>query len=178
MQYFKGDDTEVKFYESGKPILDLLSSAKDEFFDQAYACFALGELLYDLNLSPLANAIERNIFRESFSVIFEAFTLAGSFESYLTVFRNIFGDDVVVEFTVPAPGKLEINIEAQGVQLYDIMVRRIVGGAYVLDELVDEVNDNIVARLPKGFQTEYEVMQMLYEMVPDGVFTTVSLTIA
>ncbi len=82
-------------------------------------------------------------------------------------------------FTVPAAGKLTIEIEAQGVQLYDLIARRLVSGSYVNDEIVDEVGGfNIAASLPKGFQTEYELNQMLRELVPAGIFTDISLTIA
>ncbi len=178
MQYFKGDDTEIKMASFATPMMDVLSMQKDDFFDGAYACFVLGELLYDNARSPLANAIDRDIFRESFTTVFDAFTVAGSFESYLTVFRNIFGDDVIVEFTVPGPGRLEIGIEAAGVALFDIVTRSIVDGVYVFDELMEDLaGDNIAAGLPKGFDTEYELNQMLFEMVPAGIYTQISLTI-
>lgn len=177
MQYFKGDEKELKFDGAGEPTMSALSLQKDLFFDGAYACFVLGELLYDENRSPLANAIDRDIFREGFAVIFEAFVVAGTFESYLTVFRNIFGDDVTVSFTVPAAGKLQIGIVATGVAQNNLLARSIVSGAYVYDEIVDQDGDNIVALNPKGFQTQYEAEQMLFEMVPAGIYTTVSLTI-
>jgi hypothetical protein len=102
-QYFKGDDLEKKFYRVPLSIINLRSNQKDAFFNEAFECFKLGELLYDSLRAPLARAIDRDIFRESFFTIFEAFVVAGSFESYLTVFRQIFGDDVDVQFTVPAP---------------------------------------------------------------------------
>ena len=178
MQKFKNEDaTEQKFYESGHVIMGQLSGQKDIFFDEAYSCFVLGEVLYDNEYAPLANAIPRAIYRESFSVIFDAFTVAGSFESYLTVFRNIFGDDVVVDFTVPAPGKLQIDIEAAGVVLSDFISRYIENNAYVFDEVIDYEDDNIVFQTVKGFETEYELEQMLFEMVPAGVYTEISLTV-
>lgn len=177
MQFFKGDETEIKYYQSGKPICDALSLQKHLFFDDAYGCFVLGELLYDNNYAPLANAIPRDIFRESFATVFDAFLVAGSFESYLTVFRNIFGDDVEVTFGVPSPGKLTIDIVAEGFQLSLFMARRIVGNAYVLDEIIDDEGDNIVFQTVKGFETQYELEQMLFEMVPDGIYTEISLSV-
>ncbi len=178
MQFFKGDETERKFYLAGEHFGSILLGQKNAFFDECYECFVLGELLYDSGRSPLANAIDRAIFRESFATIFDAFVVAGSFESYLTVFRNIFGDDVTVEFTVPGPGQLEIGIEATGVQEYNLLARTIVGGAYEYDEIIDGDGDNITALSPKGFQTQYEAEQMLREMVPAGIYTEITLTIA
>lgn len=178
MQYFKGDAKELKFYESGKPIMDILSGAKDEFFDGAYSCFLLGELLYDTDRAPLANAIDREIFRELFATVFNAFIVAGTFESYVSVFKNIFGDDVVVEFTVPAAGKLEIEIQATGILFADRLSREIIDGAYEYSDRITTDADTRVARIPKGFETEYEAQQMLFELVPAGIYTTISLTIA
>lgn len=177
VQLFKGDDTERKYYESGRTITEVLSGQKTEFFDQAYGCFVLGELLYDNNLSPLANAIPREIFRESFETIFNSFLTAGTFESYLTVFKNVFGDSVEVTFTVPAPGKLEIDIVATGLEIYGMTVREIIDDAYEYFTLVDDEGGRIVLQAVKGFESQYELEQMLFEMVPAGIFTQISLTV-
>lgn len=159
-----------------EPAMTELSEQKDDFFDGAYSCFLLGDLLYESNRSPLANAIDQTIFRESFFTIFEAFLVAGSFESYLVVFRKIFGDDVDVEFVVPGPGQLEINIEASEVILSDLLARYIEDNEYVFDEIVDWDGDNIAVQTIKGFQSQYELEQMLFEMVPTGIYTEISLT--
>lgn len=177
MQYFKGDDFEVKMTEVGIPISDVISAAKDDFFDDAFGCFVLGELLYDTNRAPLANAIPRNIFRETFESVFDSFVEAGTFESYLSVFRKVFGDDVEVTFTVPAPGKLQIEIVAAGFELSNFVANRIVDNEYVFDNVVDDDGNQIVFETVKGFQTQYELEQMLFEMVPDGIYTEITLTV-
>ncbi len=176
-QFFKGDDTERKYYESGRSIAVNLSAQKSNFFDEAYGCFVLGELLYDNNYSPLSNAIPREIFRESFETIFNSFLIAGSFEAYLTVFRNIFGDAVDVTFTVPAPGKLNIDIVATGLAIYGTIVREIVDDAYEYFTLIDDEGDRIVLQAVKGFESQYELEQMLKEMVPAGIYTQITLTV-
>ena len=177
MQYFKGDAEEIKIVNSGSPALDATSFQLSLFYDEAFESFPLGDLIYEDSRSPLSNAILQSIFRESFNEIFAAFTVAGSFESYLNVFRKIFGDDVEVTFTVPAPGKLNIDIVAAGVELSDFVARSIVDNAYVFDEVIDDEDDNIVFQTVKGFQSQYELEQMLYEMVPDGIFTNITLTV-
>ena len=176
-QFFKGDAEERRYYESGRQILDILSAQKNEFLDGAYGCFVLGELLYDNDYAPLANAIPRAIFRESFETIFNSFLIAGTFESYLTVFRNIFGDAVEVTFTVPAPGKLEIDIVATGLEIYGTLVRDIVNDAYQYYTLTDDEGDRIVLQAVKGFESQYELEQMLFEMVPAGIYTEITLTV-
>lgn len=178
-QFFKGDATELKYYNSVKPISDILSAQKSEFFDEAYGCFVLGDLLYDNGYAPLANAIPREIFRESFATIFESFLSAGSFESYISVFKNVFGNDVEVTFTVPGPGKLQIDIVATGLQIYGTLLRVIndMSDSYDYYTLVDDEGDRIVLQGVKGFNSQYDLEQMLKEMVPAGIFTDINLTV-
>lgn len=177
-QFYKGDERELKFYASGAGIMDDLNIQKDLFFDEAFSTFALGEIIWDSGRSPLANAISRNIFRESFEAIFDSFLIAGTFESYLLVFRKIFGDDVDVTFTIPAPGKLNIDIIAAGVEISDFIAREIVDNEYLFYDVVDiEEDDEIVFQTVKGIESEYELNQMLFELVPAGIYTEITLTL-
>lgn len=176
-QYFKGDSEELKFYNGGEPTLSDLALQKDSFFDEAYACYILGEMIWDSARSPLANAIPRAIFRKSFSTIFDSFLLAGSFESYLIVFQKVFGASVDVTFTVPAPGKLNIDIIADTIELTDFIARYISENSYFYDEIIDDEGDNIAFQSIEGLESEYELQQMLFEMVPAGIYTEITLTI-
>lgn len=177
MQYFKGDDLEKKFDASGETICSNLSLAKDEFLSGAYDAAPLGDVIFDSLRSPLSNAIDRAIFRIAFSEIFDAFVKVGTFEAYLTVFEKIFGETVTVEFTVPGPGKLEIDIAADDVEESLFLARLIENNTYVFDQIIDDEDDNIVFQTIQGFQSQYELEQMLFEMVPGGVYTNISLTL-
>lgn len=178
VQAFKATDTvEAKVYEALRPIVDAISLDEDDFYDQAYSTYGLGGVLYDLGAAPLTNAIRREIFLDTFTTLFASFRFAGTFELYISTFKSIFGDDAVVEFTVPDPGKLEINIEASGVVLDRFVARNIEDDEFVYHPIVDEVGDNIVFSRIKGFQTQYETETMLFQVVPGGIFTTITLTI-
>ncbi len=177
MQFFKSDDIEKQFYGSGKPAFQQAITQKDLFFNDAYGTFPLGDLLHDTKRAPLTNAIVKQIFRESFAEIIQAFIESGNFESYLTVFRKIFGDDVEVTFTIPDPGKLNIDIVAQGIELSDLLAREISDETYEFFELTDDEETNILVQGIKGFESQYEVEQMLFELVPAGIFTAITLTL-
>lgn len=177
MQYFKGDATEIKFDESGKAICEQLSDQKDQFEEGAYNCSPLGDLIFETKRSPLSNAIKKEIFRDAFSEIFSAFVNVGTFEAYIIVFKKIFGDDVDVQFTVPDPGQLNIDINASGIELSDFVSRYIEDNSYLFDEIIDDEGDNLAFQTIKGFETQYELEQMLFEMVPAGIFTQISLTV-
>jgi hypothetical protein len=179
VQLFKASDaTEQKFDDAFSPTFDLIAAALLNFYNDAFTAGPLGDLLFDTNRAPLANAIDKAIFRVVFNYLFETFLVAGTFESYLTVFQQIFGNDVDVAFTVPAAGKLNIDITAVNFEVYDLMERHITAGAYVLDNLITQDGlDNLAVQIMDGFQTQYEVEQMLFEMVPGGIFTTINLSI-
>lgn len=177
MQWFKGDDDELVIFGMPAETINFIGGSLTEFFDDCYNCVPMGELLWDNDLVPLKNAIKREIFIGSFQEIFNAWALAGTFESYITVFKKIFGDEVQVTFTVPAPGKLEIDIVTTGVQIKDFVARRIFENQFVYDLVKDLDGNQFVFTSVKGFESEFELKQMLYATVPNGIFTTVSLTI-
>lgn len=177
-QYFKGDAQELKYDAAGQPILDIISGEMDNFFDGAYQAGPLGDLIFDDLRSPLSNAIRKDIFRIAFKEIFDAFVQVGTFEAYITVFKKIFGDDVVVEFTVPAAGKLNIDIEAASIEVSNFISRYIQDNQYIRDAVIDQDGDFIQFQTIKGFTSEYELNQMLFEMVPAGIYTQITLTLA
>lgn len=178
MQAFKGDEQEKKFYDVFASVSTLVSDSLDQFFAGAFTTAALGDMLFETRRTPLANAIKQEVYRDAFSQIFsDAFVKVGTFEAYIAVFKAVFGDDVSVEFEVPGPGKLNITIAAEGVELSNWVAREIVDNAYVESDIVDEEGENIAFQTVKGLESEYEVNVMLFEMVPAGIFTQISLTI-
>lgn len=177
MQKFKGDEFEEQMIRVGQDPLDQCSFQKNLFSAGAYEAYPLGDVLYDSKRAPLTNAIVKNIFRESFKEIFDCFIESGNFESYLTVFRKIFGNDVEVEFTIPSPGHLQIDIVAAGLEISDFVARYIEENEYLFDEIIDQEGDNIAFQTVKGFESEYELEQMLFELVPAGIHTEITLTV-
>lgn len=178
MQNYKPtDEKELKFENSAGPVLDLISNELDLLNSNAFTTGPLGDLLVESARAPLSKAIEQTIFRSAFKEIFDAFIKVGTFEAYITVFKKIFGDSVNIIFTIPAPGKLNIEIEAAGVEFFDFVERRVVSNAYVYNEVVDYDLANIVFQIIRGFQTQYELEQMLFEMVPGGIYTEITLTL-
>jgi hypothetical protein len=175
MEVFKGDATELKFIEAGSGATDVVSTEKDTFYSGAYEAEAFGDILYDLKLTPLSYSIPKENYRDVFWVIFNQFPLTGTFEVFLSAFRAVFGPDVDVTFTVPAPGKLTIDIAATGLILSDFIAREIIDNVYVTNEIIDDVGDNIAFLSLKGFANQSQVERMLFEMVVAGIYVTVTL---
>jgi hypothetical protein len=177
VKYFKGDETEVKMYSAGLPILESIGLELDQYFDGVYGSVPLGEFIYDQNLFPLTNAIRRQVFVSAFKELLSSWSFCGTFESYISVFKKIFGDEVEIEFTVPGPGELVIDIATAGFDSSPFVARTIENNAYVFDNVVDDEGDNIAFAVVKGIETQSELEKILFTMVPNGIFTTVSLTI-
>ncbi len=177
MQAFKGDAQELKFIASAEPIHDVIDSQKDLFLAECFEAEDLGDLLYTTLRAPLANAINEDVFKSTFKQIFESFESAGSFESYIAVFQKIFGLTVEIVFTVPGPGQLNIDITAEGLEQSNFIARHVEGLEYAYDDVVDADGFNIIFETVKGFQTQYELEQMLFEMVPAGIYTEITLSL-
>jgi hypothetical protein len=132
MQVFKGDDTEMKMIAVGLSAKNPIGISLDRFYSDAYGSIPLGELIYDMKLAPLANAIKRELFISSFKELFESFPIAGTFESYISVLKKIFGEDVQIDFTVQSGTGLGeyVFVDGDG------------------DTLVDSDGDTLVFGLP------------------------------
>lgn len=178
MQAFKEtDEKEAKVAATFTPLLDLLSSDRDTMYDEAFSAYPLGDIFVALNNSPLARAIPADAFRKSFFAIFDLFTRPGTFEFYLTVFRAIFGEEVEVTFSVPAPGKLNINIESLNELLETFSARSIVDDAYIYDDVIDHDGDFIAFQGSQGIKTQAELDALMKELQPAGIFVTATLTL-
>jgi hypothetical protein len=178
MQRFNAnDEKETKIIAAGEPAFDATDLALDEFFDDCFEAMPLGDVIWNLKASPLANAIDLPIFRRSFNEIFQTFGFAGTFESYIDIFKKIFGDTTEVTFTVPDPGHLEILIEAPGLELFEWASRIIENNEYVNYTMVDEEGDSFGFQTILGFTTQYELELMLRELVPAGQYVEITLNL-
>jgi len=178
LQRFKeSDETEAKVIAVAMPILDDLGEARDEFYEGAYSAWPLGELLYDLKKDPLSGVITRDVFVRSFPAIHQLFTRPGTFEFYMTVFRQIWGDNVQIVFGIPSPGVLTINAKVLDVENFFLVARRIFGPDYVYDPIVDHEGDNILVRATVGIKTQTEISALMNELAPAGIFVITTLEI-
>ncbi len=178
-QAFKENDlTEAKITACFAPLLDEIDLSRDQFNDGAYECFKLGEVLLALDRSPAVGVVSDDVFIQSFFAIHEFFTRPGTFEFYLDIFKNIWGEDVEIEFTVPAPGKLLINIEALDSVPALAIAREIVADVYVNSDIVDHDGDNLIFQTTQGIKTQREADALVRELNPAGIWVDVTLTIS
>lgn len=170
-QAFKpNDEVETKWNASFAPTDAAIQTALDDFEDGAVECAELGDVLFELEADPMAGVLSQEIYRTSFPAVHQLYTRPGTFEFYLELFRAIWGEDVEIEFEVPAPGKLLINITAATVELQGFLARQIVDNAYVYHNVVDHVGDNLVFQGLQGIKTQSEVDAIMRELGVAGVW--------
>lgn len=169
---------ETRVAQVFETIQNQLSLDRDAFYAGAYTAEPLGDVFQNLNADPLARVLSPDVYRNSFPAIHDLFTRPGTFEYYLSVFRKIFGSNVVVEFEIPAPGVLNINVEAAELQLADFLAREIVDDEYLFREVVDQDGDNITFQILFGIKTQLEMDLLINELAPSIIFTTATLVLS
>ncbi len=178
LQAFKGNDTlEARVTAALIDMLEVVDGVRDQFFDNAYTAQPLGDVLAATG-EPIASAIPLEVFRASFPEIHQLYTRPGTFEFYLELFRKIWGESVTVEFTVSAPGKLKIEIDALSIQLNLALARVIEENVYVNYEIVDEDGDNLIFQGTQGLQTLRQAQSIINELCPAGIWREVVLSIS
>lgn len=179
MKLFKPtDQLEAKVRDAQLKGYEAIDLAKQEMYDDAWYSMVFGQVLHDAKADSMAGALTREMYANSYPEIHELFTRPGTFEFYMNVFRKIWGDNVEVEFEIPSPGVLNINISATNLELQDFMAREIVAGLYVYDEVVtSDTFENIVFQGTRGIKTQQEVDVLINELHPAGIIVTANLVI-
>lgn len=174
-QHFKGDATELKMQEVVEPIFDQTNAALNEFYENAFTSAAFLLMLYDAGRMPFSERINRDAFIQFITQAFANFPVIGTFESYIFILQSIFGLDSDITFTVHAAGKLNIDVNAYSELTFGFIARELVGGVYIYYDMVDFENDPLVLRGVAGIQTQYELELLFSEIMPAGIFPTITL---
>lgn len=173
-QYFKADSLEVKLegtlHEVAAPLLQTLA----RWYNDAYDSYDLGKIIFDEDKIPLTNAIPRDAFYKNYGTIIDHWQYVGSFESYLTVFKMIFGPESVILFERPAPGCLGMNITTKRTNVFKWITSRYARHAA---RIVDHSGAQLVFRQLLGINDFFEVQAVLNSLNPAGIYLSVNFEI-
>lgn len=176
MQKFKeNDEIEIRVAGATLPVLADIGDELDAFYEGAWQAAPLGDALFDTGRDPIIGVVTKDTFRNSFYAIHDLFTRPGTFEFYLDVFRAIFGPDVIVQFDVPTPGVLNIEIEAVDSIESIFLAREIVSSAYIYEEVIDHDGDELAFQIDQGVLLQSEINALMREITPNGIFATATL---
>ena len=177
-QYFKGDATELKYDQSGAPIMETTEHSLDQYFEGAFESAEFLLMLYDEGRMPFSDRIPRDAF---IAFLLEAMANAnfiGSHESYIFLITRIFGAGSSVFFDPDHdPGVLKLTASATNTTEYAFTVREFINGAFVESQIETEIGEEIVFAGFPGIESEAELKLLLAEFVPAGIYPDITLII-
>lgn len=166
MQYFKGDDVEIKLSGSAQAVFQNLQTELTAWFNDAYNSAGLGAILYDRNLVPLSQTIARDVFIKNYGEILRRWEYVGSFESYLYVFMQIFGPKTQITFEKLAPGALKIYIVTDQTGFINWLSQK-------AQEIRTQSGQPLMFKQVLGIENFYEVQGVLDSLNPAGIYLEV-----
>lgn len=175
VQNFKGDDLELKMRAAAEPALELTENALNDFYENGEQSSPFLLMLYDEGRMPFSSRIPRDVFINFFRKMVENFPFVGNFESYLFILREIFGAESEILFEVPAPGKLNISVNAISDVIYEALARELVSGSYSFFNIATQDGDDLLFRGLAGIDTEHELSLLFAEIMPGGIVPGISL---
>jgi hypothetical protein len=175
IQSYKGDETELKYQGAAESLLDTISGSLDEFYAGADTTDDFLLMLYDEGRVPYSKRIKREAFVKFFKGALDNFPFIGSFDSYIFILKEIFGEDVDLFFEVSAPGKVSIGVNTAGDLLFDFVGRELIAGEYEYFNISTSDGDDLVFNGFSGIETEAELNLLFSEIMPAGIVPTISL---
>lgn len=176
VQNFKGDELELNIQAAGTPAFDSCSLALDEFFE---GCYESGDFLlslYDEGRMPFSDRVPRDSFVAFIKQAIPNFPVTGTFDSYLFIIQAVFGAGSGVLFEVPAAGKLNMLINSSTSIDFDFQAREFSNGEYNYFDILTSSGDGLGFKGISGIDSEAKLNQLLSELIPAGVFTSITLT--
>lgn len=179
IQPFKASDERERRIEAVfAEVLAESDEAKDLMFDGAWESQVLGQVLINTDAHPLAGVVPRDVFVTSFPAFNAFFERPGTFEFWLEIFRAVYGESVEIEFEIPSPGVLHINVLG-GIEIHDdvALVREIVDDVYQYEPLVTHDGEEILFRSPMGLHTQTTIDNLVRELAVAGISTHCNLLV-
>ena len=177
VQYFKGDESELKMYNAGLPAFESVIQSLDQYYLNAYSASNFLLMLYDSGRMPFADRVPRETFVAFILQAIPNFPSTGTFESYIFILKSIFGDATEVLFEVPAPGKLNILVDAESSLFFNWIAREFIDGLYVESNLVTQSGDQLELTGVSGIESQAQLISLLTEIIPQGIFTDIDLQV-
>lgn len=172
-QKFKGDEIELRYEESARPAMEQVGISLDQFWASAFdsAPFILN--LYDDKRIPFAERVKRDAFVAFYQQVLLRFPFVGSFDSYLFILSAIFGSIQDIQFDIPSPGILFVDINSASSLDFDFIGRDVDGNIF---EITDHSSNVLSFRGIAGIETSAELELLFSEIMPAGISPHISLS--
>ena len=173
VQYFKGDETELKFYNSAAPLMDATSADLSAFSEDAYLAADFLLMLYDAGRFPFSDRVPRAAFVSFIKGCISNSNFIGTYESYIFLVKSIFGADSEVFFEETDPGVLNMTVSTTSSVAFDFVV---LDGSTITTLLTAE-GETLSLFGIAGIENEAELNALLAEFVPAGIYPNIELVL-
>lgn len=174
-QYFKGDPLELKMDAAGRRAFDITDGALDSYWTNAYTAADFLLMLYDTGRMPFSDRVPREAFVGFIRMMIPNFSVIGTFEAYLFIIQSIFGASSNVLFDVPGPGQLSMIIATPATLEFDWQGQEVGSSGYQSFGMQTSDGYDLQFRGISGIDSEPKLKQLLSELIPLGVFTSITL---
>lgn len=143
VQLFSTDDDEKRIYEVWKKLISQTNIDLQAYFNDVYKSKTLGEVLYDLQILPMWDIIERDLFVRVYWEIIQAQEKNGSVDSFIKLINTIY------------QGQCAISIEKDPMHIkIDVTT-----GFRFTNHWVDKTKENFIVTLPmKDAETNFIII--------------------
>lgn len=173
VQYFKGDDQELKFYESAAPLMDATSADLSRFSEGAYTAADFLLMLYDEGRFPFSDRVPREAFVAFILGCISNSNFIGTYESYIFLVQSIFGAQSLISFDETDPGVLNMTVSTSSSLAFDFVV---LDGSTIYS-LVTAEGETLSLFGIAGIENEAELNALLAEFVPAGIYPNIELVL-
>lgn len=173
VQYFKGDETELKFYQAGAPLMDAISLDLTSFSEEAYAAADFLLMLYDEGRFPFSDRVPREAFVAFIMGCISNSNFIGTYESYIFLIQSIFGAQSTIFFDETDPGKLNLTVSTSSSLEFDFVV---LDGSTITTLLTAD-GETLSLFGIAGIENEAELNALLAEFVPAGIYPNIELVL-
>lgn len=163
-QFVDKSEEELKFWRVFNTMLEQTKTDISEYYDTAYKCKTLGNILYDEKLMPIYKILPKKTFLKAYSAIVEAQKNFGSIDSYLKILYAIFGGNAEIVVSKEDPLHIKIVVTAYPQELFNWKVRN------EAKHIITKDGKNIIFKQLLGGVTNRELMQILKSITKAGTF--------
>lgn len=168
--FTQNDENANRFFQTFLKILKPTMDDLKAYYDNFYKSPELGRTLYNQQIIPIYNILEKNLFISTFYTIMEAQEFIGTPDAYCKILYSIFGSNATITIDEKNPLHIKIDIIARYVEYFLWVDEQY--KFYVTTEAGDYLGFTaLVARI-----TDRQLANMLQEMTNAGTYLEFTYT--
>ncbi len=168
-QYFRNDDDTKKIHSVFEQAKKTNNVSLKLMHENIIGSYALGKAILDSGIVDFGFKVDEEYFVQNYVAILEAMQKAGILDTYVILIKRLLGAGVDVQFTMPNPGHLQLNVQEVESRARALVNR---DKKYIMAK----TSSGLKAIVVKQRITEYSLSQaikVIQNITPAGIFIEV-----